>query len=180
MSRNLYYDLFRYLYDHYDISGGTALDKFAKSKVRTHQNLIDIIHIKNMLNELENRGIITWKADKITTNQDGVTSYHWLDIPKYKNDLGKDNNHTFENTRVEAHLTPDKGLDYASNIINTLTGISINKWIKGLTFGLLIVAIIAAFLQFLQYRQSVGKSEVSCKKHTLSNKDYQTGYCPHQ
>ena len=105
------------MYHRYDISGGTALDKFAKSKIRPRQELVDIVHIKSMLNELENRGIITWKADKITTNEDGVTSYHWLDIPKYKNDLGKDANHTFENTRVEAHLTPDKGLEYASNIL---------------------------------------------------------------
>ena len=148
--RNLYYELFQYLHDHYDINNGPSLDNFAKTRVRESQKLIDIRDLKNMLNDLEKRGIVTWKADKITTNQDGVTSYHWLEIPRYKNDLGKDDNHTFENTRVEVHLTPNVGLEYVANILNREATLMTNKSMKTLTGVLVAIGAITIFLQVLQ------------------------------
>ena len=184
MNRNLYYDLFKYLYDHYDINSGPALDNFAKTKVRESQKLIDIRDIKNMLNDLEKRGIATWKADKITTNQDGVTSYHWLDILRYKSDLGKDDNHTFENTRVEVHLTPTVGLEYVANILNREATLMTNKSMKTLTIVLVIIGAMTILLQVWQVciasrqlKQSQPTSQSSTKDSatTLTKPIYNVG-----
>lgn len=174
MNKNLYYDLFQYLYDHYDINSGPSLENYTKTRVRENQKLIDIRDVKNMLNDLEKRGIITWRADKITTNQDGITSYHWLDIPKYKNDLGKDDNHTFENIRVEAHLTPDIGLEYVVNILNRKEITLTNKRIKDLTYVLVIIGTVTLFIQGLQCnisRRQLKQSQPTSQSSTIGTKD---------
>ena len=171
---NLYYDLYKYLYDHYDINSGPSLDNFAKARVRKSQKLIDIRDIKNMLNDLEKRGIITWKADVKTTNQDGVYSYHWLDIPKYKNDLGKEGNNTFDNIRVEAHLTPDVGLEYVANILNREATLLTNKSMKTLTIVLVVIGVVTIFLQGLQCdisRRQLEQSQSTTKSSTTDSKD---------
>ncbi len=66
---------------------------------------------------MEAEGIIKWKADIKTTNENGIYSYHWFDTEKYKNDLGKDINNIFAQIRVEVQQTYDKGIDYANNYI---------------------------------------------------------------
>jgi len=172
--RNLYYELFQYLHDHYDINSGPSLDNFAKTRVRENQKLIDIRDIKNMLNDLEKRGIVIWKADKKTTNQDGDTSYHWLDIPRYKNDLGKDDNHTFENTRVEVHLTPNVGLEYVANILNREATLMTNKSMKTLTVVLVVIGAITIFLQVWQVciaSRQLKQSQPTSQSSTTKEKD---------
>jgi len=147
---NWYYELFKYLHDHYDISSGPSLENFVKPRINDTNKLTDTQHLKTMLNDLEKRGIITWKADVKTRNQDGVDSYHWLDIPKYKNDLGKDNNHTFDNIYVEAHLTPDVGLEYVANVLNREGTALTNRRVKNLTCALVIIGVATIFVQVLQ------------------------------
>lgn len=154
MGGNFYYGFFKYLYDIYDISGWTAIDQFVLPHIQDTQKLTDTLHIKAMLNELENRKIIEWKADKTTTDENGVTSTHWQNIPRYKRDLGKDDNHTFDNTRVEVKLTPDVGLDYAVNIVNSQvirdSTLTTNKWMTGLTFFLVIIGALTVIVQMKQ------------------------------
>jgi len=148
--KNWYYELFKYLYDHYDISSGPSLKNFVAPRISPKNKLTDIQHIKAMLNDLEKRGIITWKADIETTNQDGIKSFHWLNIPKYKKDLGKDDNHTFDTILVEAHLTPDIGLEYVANILNREGTALTNRRIKNLTIILVIIGVVTILVQGLQ------------------------------
>ena len=144
-----YYKFFKYLYENYDLAGWVAIDKYAIS-VKPNQSEADVKHIKDMLVELETEGIIEWKADIQTTNEHGIYNYHWLDIPKYKSELGKDLNNTFNQIRVEVKLTRVKGIDYAEQYINSQSNISNNLWIRVLTIGLLIITALGLIVQVNQ------------------------------
>ncbi|MBT1688865.1 hypothetical protein [Dawidia soli] len=162
--KNWYYDLLDELYDKYDITAGTSLENFIKRKLKAKDTLVNTTHIKTMLLDLENRGLITWKADVKTTNQDGVYSYHWLNIEKYKNDLGKTVNgidQTFSNIYVEAHLTPDKGLDYAADLVNGRairnSTLATNFWMTTLTIIIALTSMATLRTQYLQYKSTETK-----------------------
>lgn len=174
MNRNFYYGFFKYLYDIYDISEWTSIVNYVLPHIRDSQKLADTIHIKAMLDDLEEKKIIEWKADKPTTDENGVTSTHWKDIARYKRDLGKDNNHTFDNTTVEVKLTRLKGIDYAANLVNNQTirdsTLSTNCWMKWLTIILASSAVLTLIVQGWQCdisRKQLDLQKEEAKKQSI-------------
>lgn len=155
-----YYKFFKYLYYHYDLAGWVAIDKYAIS-IKPNQSLADLKHIKDMLIELEEEGIIEWKADIKTTNEHDIYSYHWLDIEKYKNDFGQQQGDPSNPIRVEVKLTRVKGIDYAEQYINAQSNLSNNFWIRFLTVGLLIITALGLLVQVKQCRISQDQLNLS-------------------
>lgn len=173
-----YYKFFKYLYDHYDLAGWVAIDKYSTS-IKPNQSLADLKHIKDMLIELEEASIIEWKADIKTTNEHGIYSYHWLDIEKYKKEFGQQGDPS-NPIRVEVKLTRVKGIDYAEQYINAQSNLSNNFWIRVLTWGLLIVTTFGAIVQLRQCKISRSQLDLSIKdtmrQHDTKVSNYHSNY----
>lgn len=163
-----YYKFFKYLYDHYDLAGWVAIDKYAIS-IKPNQSLADLKHIKDMLIELEAEGIIEWKADIRTTNEHGIYSYYWLDIERYKKKFGQLQSDPSNPIRVEVKLTRVKGIDYAEQYINAQSNLSNNYSIRILTFGLLVITGFGLLVQVQQCRISQLQLNLSIKDTLLKH-----------
>lgn len=111
---NLQNLLLEEIYLRYGSRTGTSLNAFIIKLGRLPSDLEFTIDLKTIIQNLENTGIVTWTANTIKDPA--------FDPNKFKRELGtideKGNGLTFDNIYVEVHLTHDKGLDYAGNIVN--------------------------------------------------------------
>lgn len=167
------------IFRRYSSRSGTSLNAFIKKKLKESDGDLDLTkNIKADLEELEQRDILTWKAEPMENKGGGFT-----DSQKYRDFLGTPTDpkyQTFKDIYVEVKLTPDKGLDHVAKYVEAQAAMSNNNWIKVLTVGILITAVFAAAIQYLQYRVSARQEERENKDLKDKNQFYQGRCCNSQ
>ena len=174
---NKYYQLLEELYNNYDISSGTSLNAFIKSKYdKDDGDYPTAIHLKKILEKLETKGLIKWDAEP---QEEKGNSF--IESWKYKGLLGtKDDEkyQTFKEIYVEVQLTTD-GLDYVEDWLDRKATreslLETNKATKLLTKLLLLVGVISIVIQATQCNVYQGQLDIQKKQlqlDTLSNEEY--------
>ena len=161
------------IYLRYSSRTGTSLNDLIKRKFsKADSDLQQTIDIKTDLENLEERGILTWKAEPMDKKGGNFPESHI-----YRSLLGKEkgvSKYTFQNIYVEVQLTKEVGLDYAGNIVNRVATLLTNKSMKTLTIVLVIIGVITIFLQGLQCdisRRQLEQSQPTTKSSTTDSKD---------
>lgn len=141
--------LLKEIYLRYSSRSGTSLNAFIKTELKESDGDLELTkNIKKDIQELEQRGLVTWVADAMELKRSD-----YPESQKFKNLLGEATDpkyQTFKDIYVEVKLTADKGLDHAANYVNAQTSVSNNRWIKILTTGLLVIAFAALIVQMRQ------------------------------
>lgn len=141
------------IYKRYSSRSGTSLNAFIKNTLKENDGDLEMTkNLKKDIEELEQRGLVTWVADGMGQNRSD-----YPESPKFKSQLGSDINNTFKDIYVEVKLTPDKGLDHAANYVSSQANLSNNYWIRILTVGLLIITAAGVIVQMRQC--SISKSQ---------------------
>jgi hypothetical protein len=149
------------LYTRYNSRSGTALNSFIKKVKPKKQSALEFAKdIKTEIEYLTKRELVTWVADAMKGKR-----ADYPESEKYKKLLASDVHYTFDEIYVEVKLS-EKGLDYARSIVNTQMSISINKWIKIFTGGLLFLALLSAIVQMRQCTVSVQQYKQSLESRT--------------
>jgi hypothetical protein len=151
------------IYKRYSSRSGTSLNAFINHRLKESDgDLAMTKNIKADLEELEERGILTWQAEPMESKGGGFP-----ESQKYKLLLGTTTDkkyQTFKDIYVEVKLTPEKGLDHAANYVSARANVSNNNWIRGLTIGLLIVGAASVIVQMRQCSVFVRQLQEQLKK----------------
>jgi hypothetical protein len=164
---NKYFALLEELYNNYDISGGTSLNAFIKTKYgKDDSDYPKAIHLKKIFETLAQKGFIIW--DACPQNEKGNP---FTQSEKYKGLLGtKDdpNFQTFKEIYVEVQLTPE-GLDYVEDLMDKKATreslIKTNSSMKLLTIFLLLVGFISLCIQAKQCNIEQGQLDIQSKQN---------------
>jgi hypothetical protein len=127
----------------------TDISRFLKDEIKIPGNdIVRALKVKDLLNQFESNGILSWKVCQRAKLPDGTFNWDWGNKEYYKENFGVSQTGGLDINRVEARLTLE-GLEYATKIVDGIalrrSTIDTNFWMKFFT-GIVAIATGATFI----------------------------------